>query len=143
MIKVIVFTLLVIVLILRFRSVRGGSKIERVIALAAVLIVVGLLAAIAIPQFTVRWRIGYDHDVRSNLRYAAKAEEAYYRDNGSYTANIGNLKGFKQGANVAISASATATTFVITGTVKEGCKAYTGRWVIDSTTGAIDGTPCR
>jgi len=84
----------------------------------------------------------YDKIVRANLENAAKAEEAYYKDNGTYTASIGNLKGFKQGDNVTISASATANTFVITGTMTEGCKANTGTWSYISTTGAINGTPC-
>ena len=119
------------------------SKIRAVlITVAALLIVVGILAAIVIPGSAAYRARTYDSDVKSNLKSAAKAEEAYYKVNGTYTANIGNLKGFKQRANVAISASATATTFVITGTRTKWCKADTGTWFISSTTGAIDGTPC-
>ncbi len=146
MIKVIVFPLLVIVLILRFRSVRGGSKIERVIAEIAVLVVVGLLlAAIAIPQYASRRRRGYDGEVKADVRLAANAEEAYYKVNGTYTARIDSLPGFNQvqSDNVNITIEATAITYVITGTMTKGCEAYTGRWVIDSTTGKIDGIPCR
>jgi len=81
--------------------------------------------------------------IEANLENAAKAEEAYYRDNGSYTANIDSLTGFNQSENVTITVEATATTFVITGTRTKGCKASTGTWFIDSTTDAVDGTRCR
>jgi len=136
--------LLVIVLILNSKYVREGSKIGGALTfVAGVLIVVGILAAIYIPQKAAYRRRGYDGEVRSDLRNTANAEEAYYRDNGIYTANIGNLKGFNQSDNVTIAVEATETTYVIIGTVTKGCEAYTGRHYIDSTTGAIKGTYCR
>ncbi len=120
------------------------SKIRAVlIAVAALLIVVGILAAIVIPGSAAYRARTYDSDVKSNLKNAAKAEEAYYRVNGSYIANIDRLPGFNVSSNVTIAVEATATTFVITGTKTKGCKADTGTWFISSTTGAIDGTPCR
>jgi len=120
------------------------SKIRSVlITVAALLIVVGILAAIAIPGSAAYRARNYDSDVKSNLKNAAKAEEAYYRVNGSYTANIDRLPGFNASYNVTITVEATATTYVIIGTVTKGCEAYTGRFYIDSTTGKIDGTPCR
>ena len=106
-------------------------------------VVLGIVAAIAIPQCAAYRRRGYDADVKANLENAAKAEKAYYRDNVSYTANIDSLTGFNQSDNVTITVEATRTTFVITGTRTKGCKANTGTWFIASTTGAIDGTPCR
>jgi len=107
------------------------------------LLFVGILAAIAHPQYAAYARREYDADVRSNLKNAANAEEAYYKVNGTYTANIGNLKGFKQNAYVAIAVEATTTTYVIIGTATKRYEPDTGRWAIDSTTGAINGTPCR
>ena len=73
------------------------------------------------------------------------AQEDYFVDHDTYTSNIGSLKayGFKQDANVNITMEATKLTFVITGTRKWGCNANTGTWSFISTTGAIDGTPCR
>ena len=76
------------------------------------------------------------------IKTAAYAEEAYYKVNGTYTANIDSLTGLIQSANVTITVEATATTFVITGTA-QGCKPHTGTWSFNSTTGKIDGTPCR
>ncbi len=120
------------------------SKIRAVlIAVAGLLIVVGILAAIAIPGSAAYRARAYDADVKANLKNAATAEETYYKDNGKYTAKIDRLTSFNQSANVTIAVEATATTFVITGTKTKGCKADTGTWFISSTTGAIDGTPCR
>jgi len=120
------------------------SKIRAVlITVATLLIVVGILAAITIPGSAAYRARNYDSDVKSNLKNAAKAEEAYYRVNGSYTSDIDRLSGFNASYNITIAVEATATTFVITGTKTKGCKADTGTWFISSTTGAIDGTPCR
>jgi len=120
------------------------SKIRAVlIAVAAHLIVVGILAAIVIPGSAAYRKRQYDSDVKSNLKSAAKAEEAYYRDNGTYTANIDSLTGFNQSANVNITMEATTTTYIITGTVtRRRCKPNTGTWSFNATTGKIDGTPC-
>jgi len=109
------------------------------------LIVVGYLAAIAIPQYASRRRRGYDGEVKADVRLAANAEEAYYKVNGTYTARIDSLPGFNQvqSDNVNITIEATAITYVITGTMTKGCEANTGTWFIDSTTGKIDGTSCR
>jgi len=120
------------------------SKIRAVlIAVAGLLIVVGILAAIAIPGSAAYRTRQYDSDVKSNLKHAADAEEAYYKVNGTYTANIDSLTGFNQSDNVAIAVEATATTYVIIGIVtRRRCKPNTGTWSFNSTTGAIHGTPC-
>jgi len=120
-----------------------GSRWASAGLIAGVLLsLVALQAMISLPAYIAYTRRGYDADVKTSLKNAAKAEETYYKDNGTYTANVGKLKGFTQGDNVTISASATATTFVFTGTVKAGCGPKTGTWTFNSTTGAIDGTPC-
>ncbi len=119
------------------------SGIRGVLINVAALFFVGIFAGTYIASLAPYARREYDSNVKRNLKNAAKAEEAYYRDNGSYTANIGNLKGFNQSAYVVIAVEATATTYVIIGTATKRCEPDTGRWAIDSTTGAINGTPCR
>jgi len=114
------------------------SKIEVI----GIVLFIAVCANTFMGSLAYRRRVGYDGEVKANLKNAAYAEEAYYKVNGTYTANIGNLKGFNQRDNVAIAVEATATTFVITGIKTKGCKADTGTWFISSTTGAIDGTPC-
>ncbi len=103
---------------------------------------IAIIAAIAIPLFAVYRRSVYDADVKANLENAAKAEEAYYKDNGTYTAKIDSLSGFNPGDNVTITVEATKTGYTIAGKVTYGCEAKTGVWFIDSTTQDINGTPC-
>jgi type IV pilus assembly protein PilA len=55
------------------------------IELLVVIIIIGILAAIAIPVFLNQRQKGYDAGVKSDLRNAATAEETYLTDNGSYT----------------------------------------------------------
>jgi type IV pilus assembly protein PilA len=67
------------------------------IELLVVIIIIGILAAIAIPVFLNQRQKGYDAGIKSDLRNAATAEETYLTDNGSYTKTIANLTsaGFK------------------------------------------------
>ncbi len=138
-----ILLLLAIVLILSFIL---GMFLRWQLSKIEVIVTVGFIAVFAnifIESLAYLWRWSYDSDVKANLKNAANAEEAYYKVNGTYTANIGNLKGFNQRDNVTIAVEATPTIFVITGTMTKRCGANTGVWLIDSTTGAIDGTPCR
>jgi len=53
-------------------------------------------------------RRGPDDLVKSYIRNAATAQEAYFEDNGDYTSNIDSLKwyGYNQSYNVTMGASA-------------------------------------
>jgi len=72
--------------------------------------IIGIIAAIAIPLFANYMKGVYDAEVKANLENAAKAQAAYYRDNGTYTANIDSLTGFNQNDNVTIAVETTETT---------------------------------
>ncbi len=110
------------------------------VAFIGIAILIG--SVILVAQYTPMRKRGPDSEVKANLKNAATAEETYYKDNGKYTAKIDSLRGFNQSANVTITVEATTNTYVITGTMTEGCKANTGTWSITSTTAAINGTPC-
>jgi type II secretory pathway pseudopilin PulG len=45
-----------------------------------VIAIIGILAAIAIPQFAAYRRRAYESDVKANLKNAATAQEAYFAD---------------------------------------------------------------
>ena len=72
------------------------------IELLVVIIIIGILAAIAIPVFLNQRKKGYDSAVKSDLRNAATAEETYLTDNGKYTTTMTDLTatsvGFKYSA---------------------------------------------
>ena len=62
------------------------------IELLVVIIIIGILAAIAIPVFLNQRKKGYDAQVKSDLRNAATAEETYLTDNpAGYTNTLSNL----------------------------------------------------
>src|SRR5690348_14588688 len=67
------------------------------IELLVVIIIIGILAAIAIPVFLNQRQKGWDAAVKSDLRNAATAEETWLTDNGSYTSADTDLNsvGFK------------------------------------------------
>ncbi len=121
----------------------SGHFINPYVQFQLLITIIGLIAAIGIPLFANYRKGVYDADVKANLENAAKAQAAYYRDNGSYTANIDSLTSFNQSDNVTVAVEATETSYVVAGKVTTGCKTDTGMWVIESATDTIDGTPCR
>src|SRR5437764_3550600 len=54
------------------------------IELLVVIIIIGILAAIAIPVFLNQRKKGYDSMAKSDLRNLAGFEEIYLNDSGSY-----------------------------------------------------------
>jgi len=121
----------------------SGHFINPYVQFQLLITIIGLIAAIAIPLFANYRRGVWDADVKANLENAAKAQAAYYRDNGTYTANIDSLTGFNQSDYVTIVVEATETSYVVAGKVTNGCEDDTGMWIIDSATDIIEGTPCR
>jgi len=73
------------------RNTKGFTLIELLI----VVVIIGILAAIAIPQFSATKEKAFDAAAKSDLRNMMTAEEAYFAD-------------FQQYATVAVAAGATA-----------------------------------
>ena len=82
------------------RNRKGFTLIELLI----VVVIIGILAAIAIPKFASTKEKAYITAMRSDLRNMMTAQESYFSDYGTYTSATGNLKGFSQttGVHVAI-----------------------------------------
>ena len=72
------------------------------IELLVVIIIIGILAAIAIPVFLNQRKKGWDAQAKSDLRNAATAEETYLTDQSTYANTVGPLQGvgFKQTSGV-------------------------------------------
>lgn len=62
------------------RNEKGFTLIELLVVVA----IIGILAAIAIPQFSSYRQRAFDAGARSDLRNAANGEEAYFVDNDAY-----------------------------------------------------------
>jgi len=63
------------------------------IELLVVIIIIGILAAIAIPVFLNQRKKGYDAQAKSDARNLATLEETYLTDYSTYKAAAGNLTG--------------------------------------------------
>jgi prepilin-type N-terminal cleavage/methylation domain-containing protein len=99
------------------------------IELLVVIIIIGILAAIAIPVFLNQRKKGYDAQVKADLRNAATAEETYLTDNPSgYTTSQASLTtaGWKVSTNdtfvIAVSA---ASSFCIVGNNSNSSNYFT------------------
>ena len=65
---------------LRLQNESGFTLIELLVVVA----IIGILAAIAIPQFAAYRKRGHEAQVKSDLRNAAVSEEAYFAANSTY-----------------------------------------------------------
>jgi type IV pilus assembly protein PilA len=100
---------------------KGFTLIEVMIVIA----IIGILAAIAIPQFS-RYRMrAYNSAVISDLKNTSLAEEAYYNDNQSYTKDMSKLPGNYASEGVVQIADASKTGYTLMGYHPSGNKTFT------------------
>jgi len=123
---------------LRLRA-EGFTLIELLVVIA----IIGILAAIAIPQFATYRRRGYGSQVKSDVRNIATAQEAYFVNANTYITlsspiTSGNLPGYNRSGDVFASAGGFETTFILTATHSKCAAANV--WTFLSSTGAI-GSP--
>jgi type II secretion system protein G len=118
------------------RNSKGFTLIELLI----VVVIIGILAAIAIPKFANTKEKAYIAAMKSDLRNLVTAEEAYFADNVTYSSNLGTTFNSSAGVTVTIASpsgtgwSASATH---NGTAKT-CSIYVGAAVI---AGQNEGAP--
>jgi type IV pilus assembly protein PilA len=128
-----------------FARLRARSDSERgftLIELLVVIIIIGILAAIAIPVFLTQRKKGYDASVKSDLRNMGTAEETYLVDNAAYTSTLANLTSstgpaLKTSSNNSFKMAASAATAYCTVGSNSGAGNY---FAYDSTAGGLLGT---
>ena len=109
------------------------------IELLVVVAIIGILAAIAIPQFAAYRAKGFDARAASDCRNSATAEEAYFVDKATYTTTLASLPGFVQSQDVGVvvsSADAAKFTVVCTPAAGKGTAGYKCTWNSQPAAGA-------
>lgn len=113
------------------------------IELLVVVAIIGILAAIAIPQFAAYRKRGYEATLKTDLKNAATAEEAYFAQNRSYKGGAlasGTPAGYNQSADISsINAAVGTNTFLLTAT-HSNCSGIS--WTFDNTSGVTTGQAC-
>ena len=123
---------------LRLQSESGFTLIELLVVVA----IIGILAAIAIPQFAAYRKRGHEAQVKSDLRNAAVAQEAYFAANSAYkngTMASGNPVGFNATTGVTVIAAVGTNTFQMTA---QHSNCSTNTWTFSSVSGQITGAAC-
>jgi len=91
------------------RSAPRATKGFTLIELLIVVVIIGILAAIAIPKFGNTKTKAYVTAMKSDLRNLVTAEEAFFSDSTYYTtaSNLVTRKGFKNSTGVGVPAVVT------------------------------------
>jgi prepilin-type N-terminal cleavage/methylation domain-containing protein len=107
------------------RNAKGFTLIELLI----VVVIIGILAAIAIPKFANTKAKAYEASMKADLRNLATAEEAYLSDYVTYTSTLSNLNYLASPGNtitiIAATASAWSATASSTATTQT-CGVFVG-----------------
>ena len=100
---------------------KGFTLIELMIVIA----IIGILAAIAIPQFASYRARAYNSAALSDLKNAATAQEAYFVDEQSYGAQDATGMNITTSENVTLTATGGTGGYTISAYHSSGDKTYT------------------
>ena len=121
------------------RNSKGFTLIELLI----VVVIIGILAAIAIPKFANTKEKAYIASMKSDLRNLVTAEESYFADNVTYSTNLGTNFSSSAGVTVTITA-ATGTGWTATAAhsaTPKTCGLYVGAGQTAPFSGQNEGEP--
>ena len=115
------------------RNTKGFTLIELLI----VVVIIGILAAIAIPQFASTKEKAFDATAKSDVRNAMSSQEAYFADEQTYGPNAIQTGSFTTSSGISITASAvSAGGYAVTASHGSSGNTY---WVQVGTGSSIEG----
>jgi len=102
---------------------KGFTLIELMIVIA----IIGILVAIAVPQFNAYRLRGYNIGAMADVKNASIAEDAFFVDNQAYSSSLAVLTayGFRQTQSVSVGVSGDANAYTITAYHSSGNTTYT------------------
>ncbi len=109
------------------RDSKGFTLIELLI----VVVIIGILAAIAIPKFSATREKAYFAALKSDLKNLASQEEIYYSDTYTYSTVAATMGFVASSGSTMVISEGTATGWAATAThaglaATEGCSLYYG-----------------
>jgi type IV pilus assembly protein PilA len=116
------------------RNARGFTLIELLVVFA----VIGILVAIAVPQFYSYRRRSIDSQMKSDAKNVALAMESYFSEKFVYPTTIAEITdfGFRQTQGIALAISVpTPNTYTVTATKPGGTQPS---FIYNSSTGLVD-----
>ena len=119
-------------------SINKANSGFTLIELLLVVAIIGLLAAIAIPQFIAYRTRAIDTQMKNDLKNAAMAMESYFAEFKIYPASVGSISfaGYRQTNGISLVISVTSpSSFTLTASTPNGSQPS---FTYNSTTGTIN-----
>ena len=125
---------------LRSRTQAGFTLIELLVVMA----IIGILAAISVPQYAAYRNRAIEAQIKSDLRNVAAAQESNFITANTYSAcapcTSSTLPGYNKTSAVSVNSSGGQSAFTLTA-IHQSCSAG-NLWTYQSINGTITGGPC-